>query len=488
MYLILTLGLLSFLLSLGLTPIVRDIFLRRGIVDLPDEFRKLHTHPVPRVGGIAIAISYSAAFIISLVLPFSYSQVLEEALPGIWKMCVAAGLVFLTGLLDDLIGLKPWQKLAEQLVAAVMAYLAGVQISLFPGEAWDPFISIPLSLLWIVACTNAFNLIDGMDGLAAGVGLFATITVLIAALTHNNLKLALLTVPLAGALLGFLRYNFNPASIFLGDSGSMLIGFLLGCYGVLWSQKSATILGMTAPLMAMAIPLLDAGLSLIRRFLRHKPVFVGDRRHIHHRLLDRGFTPKKAALLIYGVSGVAAFFSLIQNALDNQFQGLIVVLFCGAAWMGIQHLGYVEFGVARQMFVKGTFRRIIDSQAQLQQFEGALASASTVSEAWQCIVSACKEFGFLGVRASLHGKIHEISFQPSDETLRWQVRVPLPGNQYINFERGIASDLSPFLLNGFVRAVETGLRHKLKTEAVVMIPSVAVPKYSAPASGIDTTH
>ena len=122
---------------------------------------------------------------------------------------------------------------------------------------------MPLSILWLVGCTNAFNLIDGLDGLAAGVGLFATITMLLAAFANHNLQLALVTMPLAGALIGFLRYNFNPASVFLGDCGSLLIGFLLGCYGVMWSQKSATLLGMTAPLMALAIPLLDAALSII---------------------------------------------------------------------------------------------------------------------------------------------------------------------------------------------------------------------------------
>ena len=159
----------------------------------------------------------------------------------------------------------------------------------------SPWLSLPLTLLWLVGCANAFNLIDGIDGLATGAGLFATVTILIGALLSNNVPLALATVPLAGALLGFLRYNFNPASIFLGDSGSLTIGFLLGCYGVLWSQKGATMLGMTAPLMALAVPLLDTGLAVARRFLRHQPIMSGDAAHIHHRLLARGLTPKDCA-------------------------------------------------------------------------------------------------------------------------------------------------------------------------------------------------
>src|SRR5437764_1589081 len=136
------------------------------------------------------------------------------------------------------------------------------------------------------------NLIDGLDGLASGIGLFASATALLAALLQNNIALAYATVPLVGCLLGFLRFNFNPATIFLGDCGSLFIGFLLGCYGVLWSQKSATILGMTAPLMALSIPLLDTTIAIIRRFVRQQPIFSGDRDHIHHRLLDRGLTPR----------------------------------------------------------------------------------------------------------------------------------------------------------------------------------------------------
>jgi len=134
-----------------------------------------------------------------------------------------------------------------------------------------------------VACVNAFNLIDGLDGLAAGLGLFATLTTFAAALLQQNFELAIATVPLSGALLGFLRYNFSPATIFLGDCGSQTVGFLLGCYGVLWSQKATTLLGMTAPVMALSIPLLDTALSVARRLLGGRPIFRADRGHIHHR-------------------------------------------------------------------------------------------------------------------------------------------------------------------------------------------------------------
>ena len=137
-----------------------------------------------------------------------------------------------------------------------------------------------------------------LTGSASGVGLFATTTMLVAALIQRNLILAVATAPWPALLLGFLRYNFNPASIYLGDSGSLTIGFVLGCFGVIWSQKSATIFGMTAPLLALAIPILDTGISIFRRFLRHQPIFGADRDHIHHRLLKRGLSPKGVALVL----------------------------------------------------------------------------------------------------------------------------------------------------------------------------------------------
>jgi UDP-GlcNAc:undecaprenyl-phosphate/decaprenyl-phosphate GlcNAc-1-phosphate transferase len=435
MYLIFGLGLVAFVVSLILTPLIRDGFRLLGVVDRPDGGRKRHGGPIPRVGGIAIALAYVAAFAIMLLLPFSYGSDVSMALPRIWKLGCAAGLVFATGLFDDLVGYFPWQKLVGQIWAAMIAYFAGVQIHIFADRPLQLWWNIPLSILWLVGCTNAFNLIDGLDGLAAGVGLFATITMLLAAFANHNLQMALVTMPLVGALIGFLRYNFNPASVFLGDCGSLLIGFLLGCYGVLWSEKSATLLGMTAPLMALAIPLLDAGLSVIRRFLRHQPIFGADSGHIHHMLLARGLTARKAALLLYGICGIGAALSLTLNAFQNEFAGLIVVLFCVSAWIGIQHLGYTEFAAARQLVSKGTFRRIIDFHTRLQQFERSLEAADSLEGCWEIILSGCRDFGFHSVRLATDKKIFEAVLTPEKPGPFWQIRIPLPDACYLNFTR-----------------------------------------------------
>lgn len=243
MYSLLFLGLISFLLSFVLTPLVRNRFRQWGVVDRPDRECKHHDHPVPRVGGIPLIVAYLCSFGLLALTPLSAGNIVAGALPFALRLLPAVLIVFATGLLDDLVSLKPWYKLAGQVAAAGAAYWAGVHVQAFGGHHFAAWWSLPLTLLWLVFCTNAVNLIDGVDVLAAGVGLFAAFTMLLAALLGNNFPLAIATVPLVGCLLGFLRFNFNPATIFLGDSGSLFVGFLLGCYGVLWSEKSATILG-----------------------------------------------------------------------------------------------------------------------------------------------------------------------------------------------------------------------------------------------------
>jgi len=468
-WVLLSLRLFAFIASLNLTPLVRDTALRFGFVDQPDAHRKLHRGPIPRVGGIAIVLAYLLAFAGTAFgfLNIDFFLPSGSALGAV----IAVGIVFFTGLLDDLLQLKPWQKLAGQVLGALVAYFSGIQIHIFQGHPLAVWMSLPINLIWLLGCTNAFNLIDGLDGLAAGAGLFATITIIIAALTEQNLGLAAATIPLAGCLLGFLRYNFNPASIFLGDCGSLSIGFFLGCCGILWSQKSATLLGMAAPLMAMAIPLLDVSLSIIRRYLRHQPIFSADRRHIHHILLDRGLTPRRVALLLYGICALAAIFSLLQNAVHNRFSGLIVILFCVAAWIGVQHLGYSEFGLASRLFFKGGFRQIIDVQFRLQEFERSLASVRTLPQCWHTIRNGCREFGFTGVRLSVQGRIFEsISEKGGDG--EWQLRIALPDRQYVNLYRDLGTETDPTALASFARVLESSLRACLpaiETETVTLL-------------------
>lgn len=493
MFLILTLGILAVLMSLALTPIVRD-GIGRFFLDLPDGGRKAHTKPVPRVGGIAIVLAYVATFAIAFSLPFSYTFVLHKALPNILALTLVGTVVFLTGVVDDLVGLTAWQKLIGLGGASVLAYFAGIHVDipmLHGLPAW-PGLGFALTVLWLVGCANAFNLIDGVDGLAAGIGLVATVTMLIAALTQGNLPLALATMPLAGCLLGFLRYNFNRASVYLGDSGSLLIGFLLGCFGALWSEKSVTLVALTAPVLALSVPLLDVLLSISRRFLRNRPIFQADRGHIHHKLLDRGLSPRAAVLTMYGFCSLVAIMSLLASALHNQFSGLIVVVFCGAACVGVRHLEYAEFVTAGRMFLRGRFRLIIDAETRLMDFEKALARATDVQECWSKILAGSRDFKFQGVRLNLDGQVFE-NFGSYDAERLWELRIPLPDSQYVGFFRDFHSESSPLVLNAFVSTVERGISRVLargleeragrKAEVVVRLRPVEVYRTRAAAAG-----
>jgi UDP-GlcNAc:undecaprenyl-phosphate GlcNAc-1-phosphate transferase len=426
---LLILAVSALLLTLAVTPACRALCKRLGWVDKPDP-RKLHCGPIPRAGGIAILFGYGAALALVRFSPLWASYSVDWAPLVVRALLPAILVAFATGLLDDIFGLKPWMKLLGQILAAVLACNAGVQIHGIGGHSligiwWQ----IPLTILWLVGCANAFNLIDGLDGLATGVGLFATATALLSALLTGNIALAFVTAPLLGALLGFLPYNFSPASIFMGDCGSLTVGFLLGCFGVIWSQKSATLLGMTAPLIAMAIPLLDTALAISRRFLRGQAIFAADRGHIHHRLLARGFTPRRIVYLLYASAGVLAGLSLLMSR--AHYSGGVVVAFCAIIWLAIRYLGYEEFNIARRMVFGGFLRRMLNANLCVTQFEQAIQAAQTVEECWGALLVTSRAFGMSAATLRLNGREFTASLAESAPAECWSLSIPLDGAGHV---------------------------------------------------------
>jgi len=463
MYSLLFLGVVSFALALFLTPSVRNVFWRLGVVDQPDHERKLHKSPVVRVGGIAIALSYMLAFALLLLVKLRAGVIVWGAFPIIWKVFPAALLIFGTGLLDDLIDLRPWQKLSGQVAASVVAYLGGIQIVTVNGKGFVHWWSFPLTVGWLLLSSNALNLIDGVDGLAAGIGLFATVTMTLAALMQHNVVLGLATVPLAGCLLGFLRYNFNPATIFLGDCGSLLIGFLLGCYGVLWSEKSATILGMAAPLLALSIPLIDTALAIVRRFLQRRPLFRADRGHIHHRLLERGLTPRRVALLLYAICLFASLFAL--SLLNHRYEIPVLIGFCVAACFGITQLRFIEFETIVRMASDGAFRGLLNMQIALHNFEVRLSIAASPDECWAVLKNSYRQFGFSEVSMQFAGNLYKDGAHRPEE-LVYSIDIPLSFYDYVRLIRdsdGIAGQ-TPTV--SFAEVVGKLLGSKLAIESV----------------------
>lgn len=463
---LLGLGLTSLILCLILTPLCRDLFLRWNIVDIPDH-RKVHTQPIPRIGGIPIAISYTAALLLMIWLAPKGATVVVQHRDLMWSLFPAVGMIFLTGLIDDIWGLKALHKLLAQIIAACWAVSMGAQIHLFGGHEAASWVMFGLSVLWLVGCTNAFNLIDGLDGLASGVGLFATLTTLLAALLQGNWGLAMATVPLAGCLLGFLRYNFNPASVFLGDSGSLTIGFLLGCFGVIWSQKSATMLGMLAPLMAFSIPLFEVGISILRRFLRNQPIFEPDRGHIHHKLLGLGHHPRTVAFILYGACGVAAVLSLVQNSLSHNIGGLAVLLFCGLALFGIQRLDYVEFRTATRVIRRGRILQLLESEIYLEHLRENLSEAKTIEDCWIILRSACRELEFTSVRLAIDGQTYQDTFEPTPLEPTWQLKLTLRDQGTITLMRGV--DDSSLNLGALLRLLQDSIDARRVSRSVAEI-------------------
>jgi UDP-GlcNAc:undecaprenyl-phosphate GlcNAc-1-phosphate transferase len=354
----------------------------------------------------------------------------------------AAMLVFVTGLIDDFFGLKPWQKLLGQLGGAALAFWAGVRIPGVGGIALPDLWSLPLTFGWLLLCSNAINLVDGLDGLAAGVGFFATLTIFTGALLHGNEPLAFATLPLAGCLLGFLFFNFNPATVFLGDCGSLLIGFLLGCFGIIWSQKSVTLLGITAPLMALSLPLLDVGLCIVRRWLRNQPIFSADRGHIHHRLLDRGMSPRQAVFLLYAICGLAATLALAQSLVNDLYlAALVVIVFLVLSWMGVHSLNYAEFMLARRLLRISGLKDGVHAQLTLSTFERSLLQAKTPDDCWEVIRGTYRSFGFSAVRIEVDG-FSAAEWGPEIAPQQfWVMRLPVGNLGYIELARSVGSPI-----------------------------------------------
>jgi UDP-GlcNAc:undecaprenyl-phosphate GlcNAc-1-phosphate transferase len=436
------------------------------------------------MGGIPIAIAYLASFLV-LLLTGQKAPVGPDGILLALRLMPAVALIFLTGLLDDRFRLQPFQKILAQVLAGGWAFWAGVRVTGLTGHQLPGWLSLPVTISWLILCTNAFNLIDGIDGLATGVGLFATTTMLIAALLQHNLLLALATVPLVGALLGFLRYNFNPATIFLGDSGSLFIGFLLGCFGAVWSQKAATMLAMTAPLMALSIPIMDLCLSVIRRFLRRQPVMRADREHIHHRLLDRGLSTRKTVLILYGLCGIAAVLALFESMAVNHTSAAVIVIFCGIAWIGIQNLGYAEFDQARRLVLAGGFRQALNSSLELRAFEQSLSEAQTREQRWAALRDALKRFGLVEVRWFVEGEEYRDTLWNSNGQEAWSLRIPLTGGDYINFIRVANDDDSAVNFGALVAIVRKTLSRaaeQAQAEPISAVSHTARQRMAARAS------
>lgn len=359
-------GIATLIMAMGLTwiatPHVIRLADRLGALDYPGG-RKTHATPTPRIGGVAVFIGFVGGLTLAALLTGSLFSM--PRVDVYWRaLGVGATALFLIGLIDDLWSVSFVWKFAVQVLASGYLWFYGFRIEILSnplgGSAIElgTVLGLCVTVLWIVGITNAVNLIDGLDGLAAGVALITTLAVAAIALYRSELGVTAASVALAGSLLGFLRYNFNPARIFLGDSGSLFLGFVLAVTSVRGSQKGPTAVAILAPLLILGLPLFDTGLAVLRRLywigsdetrkggrVAHvvsnlNRVFLPDRGHIHHRLIDSGLSHRGAVLILYGVTALLALGALALVLIKSVLVGLLLVAILAALMAGFGLLLY----------------------------------------------------------------------------------------------------------------------------------------------------
>jgi UDP-GlcNAc:undecaprenyl-phosphate GlcNAc-1-phosphate transferase len=390
------------------TPLVRDFARRQGWMDRPDGGRKRHPNPVPRLGGAAVLFAFGSTCAVLILLQRLGWIGPEISARAYLHLLLGCAAVTGIGILDDIYDVRPLHKVAVQAVAGAYLYVNGYRIDAvsnpLSGSSVElGWLSVPLTLLWFVGMSNAFNLIDGMDGLAAGVGLFSTTTLFIACVINERWEIAIVAAALGGALLGFLRYNFNPASIFLGDSGALLIGFALAAIAVRGSMKSSAVVAIAAPLMALAVPILDAGIAVFRRLVRGHDVFEADGDHIHHRLLHMGLTPRRVVIILYAVAAAFGAVSLFTMTSQSQVVGLVILATSVVTWIGIQQLGYAEVAEIQRTLRHGlgNERRSVGNNVYLASLPSRFGVCADALGLWTTLIEVVKRLHFQ--RLELHG-------------------------------------------------------------------------------------
>lgn len=338
MILLVSASLLAFVVSVSVTPVVKKFALKHDLVARPNH-RTIHLKPTPLLGGTAVYLAYLAGiFLIYLFSGSAYTELLTENLSFI----LGGTLILFLGIYDDAKGASSYQKFSIQILASLVVIGSGYRIS----EIVNPFggliqlgwLSYPITIFWLVTISNAFNLIDGLDGLASGIGLGASIMMMFVSLWNSNLVSALPAAVLAGAIAGFLIFNFNPAKIFLGDSGSLVIGFWLACFSINGTFRHESAIAILIPIILFSLPILDTFMAFFRRVRLGIHPFKADQKHIHHRLLFLGLSQRQAMLVLSGISYLWGALAFGLVVLGNQFSLIISSVVLVSIFLGLKQL------------------------------------------------------------------------------------------------------------------------------------------------------
>lgn len=330
----------AFFICFAATPIVKSFALRVGALDVPKDGRRMHTQPIPRLGGLAIFLG----FILSVVL---FAEVRTE----VQGILLGSVVIVIVGVIDDFMPLPALVKFVFQIIAALIAVYHGVVVNIVTNpNLWSAadflplgYLSVPVTVLWIVAITNSVNLIDGLDGLAAGVSAISSFTMLIIAIVISDINVAVIMAALAGACIGFLPYNRNPAKIFMGDTGSLLLGFVLATVSIIGLFKFYAIISFVVPFLVVGLPLFDTAFAFLRRLLSGRNPMSPDRGHFHHRLIDMGFSQKQAVAVAYAISGILGLSAVVITTNGEIRAFILITAVLAAVLIGI----FVMKGVGR---------------------------------------------------------------------------------------------------------------------------------------------
>jgi UDP-GlcNAc:undecaprenyl-phosphate GlcNAc-1-phosphate transferase len=391
---------LSIVCGTILTPMVRRLAHRIGALDQALSSRKIHGRPIPRLGGVAIVLAFYAPLVGLLLFHSGVSEMFLAEKQKVIGLFVGGIAIALLGVYDDLRGAGAGRKFVVQFAVAGLMYALGYRIDIlanpFGTELQLGWASLPFTLFWIVGVINAMNLIDGLDGLAGGVGLVAVLTTFLISLQRGHPLMVLFSGALAGAILGFLFYNFNPATIFMGDTGSLFLGFVLATSAIQTNQKSSTAVAVLIPCIALGLPIADTLLAMGRRAIRGRPIFQADKEHIHHRLLALGLSHRQAVMILYGfcvLLGAVAFVLTFTSSMESAFLLLALGVI---AIVALRALGYMRLD--RMSNAASERKKNKALRAAARPLGQRLRQVRTLDETWAILTEAGAVFGAVSVR------------------------------------------------------------------------------------------
>ncbi len=389
----------SLVLSLFLTPIAGWAGKNFGILDIPNE-RKVHSTPIPRTGGLAIF----ASFIMTMVFCNTFSTTITDQLVINRQMLfflTGGVIVFGIGVADDFLQLGPKIKCVFQIVAASIAFYGGLRIEAFTILGYTlsfGFVGYLVTVFWFLLFINAINLADGLDGLSAGIVFFASMVMVVLLILREQYFTAMLAAALGGTTLGFLRYNFNPASIFMGDSGSYFLGYTLAGLSIIGTFKSQIGAVMLIPVVALGVPLFDTMLAPIRRFIIGRKMFQPDKEHIHHRLLSMGLSTRKVVWVLYIATMALCLMSIILVNIRDEQAGLVLIILGACAFIVVRKLGYFEYFAVDT--VREWFRDLSDElglsieRRDFLNYQIGIGDSSTIEDLWDAACRAIERMAF----------------------------------------------------------------------------------------------